>query len=53
MKINLIVLKTASPDALASFYEELGIKFENHRHGAGPLHYAGATLCVDENLIDK
>jgi len=40
MEINLIVLKTSQPDNLASFYGHLGIKFENHRHGTGPLHYA-------------
>lgn len=40
MKINLVVLKTSQPDDLASFYRQLGIIFENHRHGTGPLHYA-------------
>ena len=40
MKINLVVLKTYRPDDLASFYEQLGIKFENHKHGNGPQHYA-------------
>jgi predicted enzyme related to lactoylglutathione lyase len=40
MNINLIVLKTSNPVALASFYEQLGIKFDHHRHDTGPLHYA-------------
>jgi predicted enzyme related to lactoylglutathione lyase len=40
MKINLVVLKTSMPDDLAKFYGQFGIKFENHRHGNGPLHYA-------------
>ena len=40
MKINLVVLKTLLPDDLAKFYGQMGIKFENHRHGSGPLHYA-------------
>jgi predicted enzyme related to lactoylglutathione lyase len=40
MEINLIVLKTPRPDDLASFYELLGIKFERHQHGKGPIHYA-------------
>jgi predicted enzyme related to lactoylglutathione lyase len=40
LKINLVVLKTSRPDDLALFYGQLGIKFENHRHGSGPLHYA-------------
>jgi lactoylglutathione lyase len=40
MNINLLVLKTSRPDELASFYGQLGIEFEHHRHGTGPLHYA-------------
>jgi lactoylglutathione lyase len=40
MKINLVVIKTSRPADLAEFYGELGIRFENHRHGTGPLHYA-------------
>ncbi|RAV98438.1 VOC family protein [Pseudochryseolinea flava] len=43
MKLNLVVLKTLTPDALADFYTQLGLTFEQHRHGTGPLHYA-ATL---------
>jgi lactoylglutathione lyase len=39
MNVDLIVIKTARPDKLASFYEQLGIKFENHQHDTGPLHY--------------
>lgn len=41
MKLNLVVLKTSRPDDLASFYQHLGIVFEKHRPGTGPLHYAG------------
>ena len=40
MRLNLVVLKTSRPDALASFYEQLGIRFDEHRHGTGPLHFA-------------
>ncbi|MBL0740479.1 glyoxalase/bleomycin resistance/extradiol dioxygenase family protein [Chryseolinea sp. Jin1] len=40
MKINLLVLKTFNPKALSEFYEMLGITFEHHRHGNGPMHYA-------------
>lgn len=43
MKIDLIVLKTTRPDELAKFYEQLGVKFEHHRHGTGPLHYAATV----------
>jgi lactoylglutathione lyase len=40
MEVNLVVLKTTQPDDPALFYGQLGIKFENHRHGTGSLHYA-------------
>jgi lactoylglutathione lyase len=40
MKINLVVVKTSRPHELASFYKQMGIKFESHRHGNGPIHYA-------------
>jgi lactoylglutathione lyase len=40
MKINLIVLKTAQPGKLVRFYQQLGMNFEEHRHGNGPLHFA-------------
>jgi len=40
MTINLIVVKTLRPTALAAFYACLGIRFEYHQHGNGPLHYA-------------
>ena len=42
MRLNLIVVKTSQPSVLASFYEQLGLKFDNHRHGTGPLHYAAS-----------
>ena len=48
MKINLVVLKTSRPDDLAAFYGHLGIRFENHRHGNGPLHYAAN---VDDDVV--
>jgi lactoylglutathione lyase len=41
MKIDLIVIKTSAPEALANFYSLLGIKFEYHNHGNGPFHFAG------------
>lgn len=40
MNINLVVLKTTQPENLVAFYEQIGFKFSNHRHGNGPLHYA-------------
>jgi len=40
MKVNLIVLKTASIDILVEQYTALGIVFEYHQHGKGPFHYS-------------
>lgn len=42
MKLNLLVIRSAQPAVLAAFYTQLGINFEYHRHGTGPLHYAAA-----------
>jgi predicted enzyme related to lactoylglutathione lyase len=47
MKINLVVLKTSRPADLADFYAQIGVVFEHHRHGTGPLHYA-ATI---DNIV--
>ncbi|GAB5525817.1 MAG: glyoxalase/bleomycin resistance/extradiol dioxygenase family protein [Roseivirga sp.] len=40
MKLNLIVLYTSHPASLKSQYELLGLKFDYHKHGKGPYHYA-------------
>jgi len=40
MKINLLVIRTANPEALKTQYEKLGFNFDYHRHGKGPFHYA-------------
>jgi hypothetical protein len=40
MKINLLVIRTVKPELLKVQYEKLGFKFDYHRHGKGPLHYA-------------
>jgi len=40
MKLNLIVLRSANMESLASFYGALFEKeLEKHRHGKGPEHY--------------
>lgn len=39
--IHLIVIKTINPGLLSGFYTSLGFQFHYHRHGNGPLHYAG------------
>ncbi|MGD1845869.1 MAG: VOC family protein [Salibacteraceae bacterium] len=40
MKVNLIVIRTDQPKALSEFYQALGMDFECHQHGNGPLHYS-------------
>src|SRR6218665_262622 len=40
MKINLVVIKTPHPEQLACFYGQLGMNFDHHKHGGGPLHFA-------------
>jgi lactoylglutathione lyase len=40
MRINLVVIKTRQPENLAEFYQRLGIKFDHHKHGNGPMHVA-------------
>jgi lactoylglutathione lyase len=47
VKLNLIVLKTPDPTALKQQYELLGLQFEHHRHGDGPLHYS----CEIDGLV--
>ena len=39
-ELSLLVLKTQQLDVVKSFYEHLGIEFEQERHGEGPVHYA-------------
>ncbi|WP_456311645.1 VOC family protein [Pseudomonas shirazensis] len=46
MHIRLLVLRTGSPEKLVDFYGLFGLKFEYHKHGNSPFHYAasiGAT----------
>lgn len=40
MKLNLLVIRTSNPKALAAQYELLGFIFDYHQHGNGPFHYA-------------
>ncbi len=37
---NLIVIRSRDLDRAAEFYAALGISFERHSHGNGPLHLA-------------
>lgn len=38
--LSLLVLRSAAPERLATFYTHLGITFEKHRHGSGPEHFS-------------
>jgi len=40
MRIKLIVIRTDKIKELAKFYSKLGLKFEYHKHGKGPMHYS-------------
>lgn len=40
MTLNLLVIKTPNPDVLAAFHSHLGLQFEYHCHGNGPMHYS-------------
>jgi hypothetical protein len=41
MRLSLIVLRSADPERLSTFYVKLGIPMIQERHGAGPIHFAG------------
>jgi hypothetical protein len=41
VSLKLLVLKTSQPDRLRAFYQVLGIKLAEEKHGSGPPHYAG------------
>ena len=42
-RFNLVVLRVTDIDRSAAFYGLLGMTFEKHAHGSGPLH-CGAEL---------
>ncbi len=39
-KLNLVVVRSSNPPALAEFYGRLGLHFDLHAHGNGPEHYS-------------
>lgn len=39
-RLNLVVLRVTDLDQSRLFYEVLGLRFESHQHGSGPVHYA-------------
>lgn len=40
MKLKLLVLRSPNPALLMQFYSTLGLDFDYHQHGKGPMHYA-------------
>jgi predicted lactoylglutathione lyase len=47
MKLKLLVLRSKNIVASVQFYERIGLKFDYHRHGKGPLHYS----CTIEGAV--
>ena len=47
IQLGLLVLKTKDPALLADFYSKLGLQFEVHQHGKGPIHYC----CELEEMV--
>lgn len=54
-EINLIVIKTDKLQAQSEFYSKLGFKFEYHKHGNGPYHYAssGSSIVLEIYPLPK
>lgn len=40
MMFKLLVLRSPNPALLVQFYSTLGLDFDHHQHGNGPMHYA-------------
>lgn len=40
MRLNLLVIRCADLEKAAHFYSKFGMKFVEHRHGRGPIHYS-------------
>ena len=40
---NLTVIRVSNLDKALLFYEQLGLLFEQHKHGSGPTHYAATV----------
>ena len=39
-RLTLIVLRSLQPQRTVSFYQTLGLHFQEERHGSGPVHWA-------------
>ncbi|WP_411825475.1 VOC family protein [Luteolibacter sp. AS25] len=42
-RLNLTVIRSGNIEASADFYRLLGLEFEKHSHGNGPMHYAASS----------
>ncbi len=40
IRCNLLVIKTNQLETTRQFYQSIGIQFQKHQHGRGPVHYA-------------
>ena len=40
IRCNLLVIKTDQLETTRQFYQSIGIQFQKHQHGKGPVHYA-------------
>lgn len=40
IRCNLLVIKTNQLETTCEFYQSIGIQFQKHQHGKGPVHYA-------------
>lgn len=45
--LNLTVIRSSDLDRAEAFYNVLGIFFERHRHGKGPVHLSAAASEAD------
>lgn len=43
VRCNLVVIRSQQMDRSAAFYEALGPRFQKHRQGGGPEHYASES----------
>jgi lactoylglutathione lyase len=41
--LNLVVIRSADIDRAVTFYRMLGMRFTQHSHGNGPVHYTSET----------
>lgn len=49
VSLRLLVLKTHDVAALVSFYDCLGLQFQEEQHGNGPVHHSAA---LDDGIME-